>query len=187
MVTHLTNQVRIIAGKWRGKNITFNNVVELRPTPDRIRETLFNWLQNDIHGARCLDCFAGSGILSFEALSRGASHVAMMETDAKIVSQLRTHITKLDVNTEAEVQHTDCLQQLSITPANPFNIVFLDPPYAGKHLTTCLTQLQQYGWLAEGALIYLEDNQPLTSLPAGFILHRERKAGKVYYGLCQQI
>jgi len=181
-----TNRVRIIGGEWRSRVLHFADVPDIRPTPDRVRETLFNWLQYKITGARCLDLFAGSGVLGFEALSRGASSVTAVELNPKAAAAIRANSQLLETHKLALVQAsaTDWLQHRETTI---FDIVFLDPPFdAGLH-ETCCHILQDRGWLAPGGLVYLEAATPLAnfSLPPAWTLLREKRAGDVHYGLCQ--
>ncbi|TPW17985.1 MAG: methyltransferase, partial [Halothiobacillaceae bacterium] len=120
------NSLRIIGGTWRSRRLEFPTVEQLRPTPDRVRETLFNWLQHRIGGARCLDLFAGSGALGFEALSRGANEVVFVEIDPAAVQALRANAQRLQAD-NAQIIHEEALRYLA-KPADPFDIIFLDPP-----------------------------------------------------------
>jgi 16S rRNA (guanine966-N2)-methyltransferase len=178
----LPNKLRIIAGRWRGVPISFPPHPELRPTPDRVRETLFNWLQPAIVDARCLDLFAGSGALAFEALSRGAREVVCVERDREVVRHLQDTAKRLRAE-GFEAVASDALAYLSGS-ARAFDIVFLDPPYASDVLTGVLPRLTQ-GWLAPAALIYLEApaDAGLPSLPSGWSVHRSKSAGQVGYHL----
>ena len=177
------SRVRIIGGRWRGVPLTFPAMAQLRPTPDRVRETLFNWLQPVIAGARCLDLFAGSGALGIEALSRGAAQVAFVERDPTVGRHLSSELRRLGV-AEAHVTVSDALQFLS-GAAQPFDIVFLDPPYAADLLEPACRLLAQQGWLAPDAHIYLEcpAQGGLPVLPAGWLVHRAKRAGEVGYHL----
>lgn len=148
------NQVRIISGRWRGRRITLPNAAGLRPTGDRIRETLFNWLQADIPGARCLDLFAGSGALGLEAASRGAAAVVLVEQNEQVCRQLRESIAMLGA-TDVTLVERAALAYLA-GPPRPFNIVFLDPPFADNHLQAASNALQDGGWLTPDAKIYIE-------------------------------
>ncbi len=179
------NQLRIIAGEWRGRKLPFVDVEGLRPTPDRVRETLFNWLAPMITGARCLDLFAGSGALAFEALSRGAAEVVMLDQHPKVITQLRDNLALLKCS-QASVQQADALTYLrQPPPAKPFDVVFLDPPYRKDLLSPCCERLAQPGWLARGARVYLEieSEHALPTLPDGWELTRSKKAGQVAYHL----
>lgn len=181
------NRLRIIGGDWRSRVLSFAEVPDIRPTPDRIRETLFNWLQFEITGARCLDLFAGSGALGFEALSRGAAQVLAFEQNHTAAKGIRENCRLLDTNKLELIEGSalDRLQHGSV-PA-PFDIVFVDPPFASGLYEPCFKALQERGWLAPGAMLYVEAGQPLGSLqvPGGWQLQREKRAGEVYYGLLQ--
>ena len=176
------NRLRIIGGRWRGVPIAFPARAELRPTPDRVRETIFNWLQPVIANSRCLDLFAGSGALGFEALSRGAASVVLVDRDPQIVEQLRTTATKLATE-HAECVASDAQRFLSRTPT-PFDIVFLDPPYASGVLADICKKLNE-AWLVPSALVYLEApaDAGLPALPIGWNVHRSKTAGQVGYHL----
>lgn len=175
-------RVRIIGGRWRGVPLTFPAVPGLRPTPDRVRETLFNWLQPVIVGARCLDLFAGSGALGIEAMSRGAAEVEFVERDPAIVQHLNGVLQHLRA-THCTVHHADGLQFLN-APPRAFDIVFLDPPYAARLLEPTCARLA-HGWLTADAYIYLEAPaaDPMPVLPAGWVTHRAKRAGQVGYHL----
>jgi 16S rRNA (guanine966-N2)-methyltransferase len=154
----------------------------LRPSPDRVRETLFNWLQPIIDGAICLDLYAGSGVLGFEALSRGAASVTMVENDRKCVDQLRQQAGELG-SCGHNIVCEDALNYLS-TSSDRFDIVFLDPPFTENLLQkTCETLLNK-GHLRPGARVYVESADEITGLEAFTLLQRAR-AGKVYYGLLE--
>ena len=176
------NRLRIIAGRWRGVPITFPPRAELRPTPDRVRETIFNWLQPVILDAHVLDLFAGSGALAFEALSRGAARAVLVDRDMQIVRHLQQTADKLGA-TAAECIQSDAQRYLERTPA-PFDVVFLDPPYAAEVLAATCAQLSR-GWVRAGGFVYLENSadQGLPSLPAGWSVHRSKRAGQVGYHL----
>jgi 16S rRNA (guanine966-N2)-methyltransferase len=178
------NQVRIIGGKWRGRKIHFPLTPELRPTPDRVRETLFNWLAPKMMGATCLDLFAGSGALSFEALSRGAYSVVALEKQSLIISNIQKTAGIL------AAENLTLLRQDALTylkgPPTAFDIVFIDPPYKSDLLGACLSLLTEKGWLKEGALLYFEsDLEKKFTTPPTLNLLREKKAGKVCYFLAQ--
>lgn len=171
--------VRIVAGQWRGRRIPFLSAPGLRPTPDRIRETLFNWLQREVVDRRCLDLYAGSGALGFEALSRGAAETVLVERDAGVVRTLTAAAAALGA-TQAQIVHADAQAYLS-GPVTAFDLVFLDPPFALGALTELCTLLEVRGWLAPAALIYLEhavrDVPP--ALPENWRLIKETRAGEV--------
>ena len=176
-------QLRIIGGSWRGRKIDFATKPGVRPTPDRIRETLFNWLQTSIAGARCLDLFSGSGALGFEALSRGASEVVMVEQSSAVTRQLLANATRLKTS-DATIEQSNADNYLQ-RPAQPFDVVFLDPPFETDSLEHYCTQLETAGWLAPRASIYMEraKGSAPPQLPDGWQLHREKQTGKVSYAL----
>ena len=177
------NEVRIIGGQWRGRKIRFPDDTGIRPSPDRVRETLFNWLAPAVRGARCLDLFAGSGVLGLEALSRGAATAVLVDRDRNVVRHLQEVTRKLDA-AGATVIAADALDWLA-AGKGPFDIVFLDPPFDSTWLPALLGRLDEPGCLAPGAWVYVErpaaEGPP--SLPAGWRLHRSGKAGDVGYYL----
>jgi 16S rRNA (guanine966-N2)-methyltransferase len=177
------NQVRIIGGRLRGRQLRFADLPGLRPTGDRIRETLFNWLQGRLYGRRCLDLFAGSGALGFETASRGAAEVVLLERDPAVVRGLRETARELGL-VEVQIIQGDALRWLE-APARPFDVVFLDPPFGAGLLGRCLQRLASDGWLSADAWVYLEADASagLPPLPAGWTLEREKRAGQVLYGL----
>jgi len=181
-----SNQLRIIAGTWRGRKLVFPPVPGLRPTPDRVRETLFNWLDPVIGGQRCLDLFAGSGALGIEAASRGAAAVVLVEDHPRVVETLREQLQLLNAS-QVEVVQADAGLFLSATP-RAFDIVFLDPPFDGGRLPECIHQLETRGWLAAEAWVYLEAEHGLAlDLPENWALHRSKQAGQVDYHLARRV
>jgi len=180
-------QLRIIGGRWRGRRLAIVEAPGLRPTPDRVRETLFNWLAPVIEGARCLDLFAGTGALGLEALSRGASEAVLVDSHAEVSARLREHIRTLGAD-GAEVVQVEALSYLAAAPAQAFDVVFLDPPYQSGLLGPCCQALEAGGWLAPGAYIYLETDRanPLPALPASWELQRDKTAGDVAYHLARR-
>ena len=182
------NQLRVIAGKWRGRKISFIDQEGLRPSPNRVRETLFNWLQSDIVGANCLDLFAGSGALSFESASRGASHITCLELNSESAANIKENISLLQAE-QITLFQQDALKFLKAAkPENKFRLVFLDPPFNENLLEESCVLLESNSWLDDTALIYLESNQTLEkyTLPTNWTLIKQKKAGQVYYGLCQR-
>ena len=177
--------VRIIAGVWRSRKIAFNDYNKtVRPTPDRVRETLFNWLAADIVGANCLDLYAGSGILGFEALSRKAASVTAVEQRYEVCQNILAAKELLNaaltlVQAKAEVWLANS--------GKPFDIVFLDPPYSSNALPNCFQLLSKNNWLKCGSLIYYEHNSVIMPdlLPQNWNVIKERKAGQVYYYLAR--
>ncbi|MCX7058673.1 MAG: 16S rRNA (guanine(966)-N(2))-methyltransferase RsmD [Proteobacteria bacterium] len=180
------NSVRIIAGRWRGRLLRFPTVLELRPTPDRVRETLFNWLQRPVVDARCLDLCAGSGALGFEALSRGAAEVVLVERDVAVARALRASAALLG-SPQALIVVADARGYLQGLP-RPFDVVFLDPPFASGLLPELCTLLEQRGWLAPRAYVYLENavSDAVVPLPDGWEAVRETRAGEVRGVLAQR-
>ena len=178
------NQLRIIGGLWRGRKLSFPDVDGLRPTGDRIRETLFNWLAPDIQGANCLDLFAGSGALGLEALSRGAKSSVLLEKHAAAARQLNANLQLLQAG-HGRIEQVDSLHWLKQqNPPQPFDIVFIDPPFALELWEPIAAALEAQAWLSDEALIYLEaprDAQLL--LPANWQLHRDKQAGQVSFRL----
>lgn len=174
--------LRIIGGTWRSRHLSFPGREGLRPTPDRVRETLFNWLLPWLPGAACLDLYAGSGALGFESLSRGAGQALLVDKDAAVVSALRSNLTLLAAR-GAEVVQADARVFLQ-GPARPFDIVFVDPPYASGLLAESCALLESGGWVKPGGLIYLEVavDQALP-LPPAWRLLRDKRAGQVGYHL----
>lgn len=179
----MSNQLRIIGGQWRSRKLRFADGEGLRPTTDRVRETVFNWLQGIIEGARCLDIYAGSGALGLEALSRGAGEVVFWEKNPKAVRALRDNLALLKA-THGQVVQGDTLQLLQ-GPARPFDIVFLDPPFGRELLQPSLDLLASEGWLAPGARVYIEhaSRGETFTTPAGWELLRSKQAGQVAYHL----
>ena len=180
------HRLRIIGGEWRGRKLSFPALPELRPTPDRVRETLFNWLRDILPGARCLDLFAGSGALALEALSRGAEEAVMVDSNPAVIAQLHEHIRQLQAR-NARVVQAEALGFLR-GPPRPFDIVFVDPPFQGGLLEPCLAQLAAPGWLAPRAWVYIEADRrtPLPPLPADWTVSRHKEAGQVGYYLLQR-
>ena len=179
----MTGKVRIISGKWRRRLLRVPDVDGVRPTPDRVRETLFNWLAGSLEGARCLDLYAGSGALGFEAASRGAAKVLLVEKDGGAVACMRQAASELAAE-QIEVVHADVRPWLR-GESTPFDIVFLDPPYGGDDLGELCARLEQDSWLTPGALVYLETraSPEALALPAGWQMLRRQKAGQVRYHL----
>lgn len=173
------SQFRIIGGQWRGRKLNFSAVENLRPTPDRVRETLFNWLQ-PVANLTVLDLFAGSGALGFEALSRGAEHCTFIEGHQQAAQHIQQQITLL--NGSATVLAgllPDALEQLQ--GKKPFDIIFLDPPYQQQLIQPCLNKLCQMQLVADGAFVYIENasNQPMIELNQHWQVHREKTYGQV--------
>lgn len=182
----MQGEVRIIGGQWRGRKLKVPDVLHLRPTPDRVRETLFNWLTSVIQGAYCLDMYAGSGALGFEALSRGAAFVVMVDLSSSVVKHL------LEQQNLFKTENADIYQANAPKikkPNQPFDIVFLDPPFQSGLLLPSCFYLEENHLLSPGAYIYLESNDHLDEkdLPNGWQLIKSKKAGQVAYHLARRI
>lgn len=179
------NRIRLIAGNWRGRKITFAPVPGLRPTPDRVRETLFNWLNPVIREAHCLDLFAGSGALGLEAASRGAAEVVLVDSDPDVTRTLQEQVQLLDAG-QVRVIHADGSLYLR-GQGQAFDVVFLDPPYADDLLPACIRQLEAGGWLADEAWIYIEaERSRELVLPDNWQIYRSKSAGQVGYHLARR-
>lgn len=182
-----TGQIRIIAGQWRGRKLPVKTLPGLRPTTDRVKETVFNWLAPELTDARCLDAFAGAGSLGFEAASRYAKQVVMVEQQRVAAQQLRANSQLLKAESVVTVVQADINHYLQHSAAEPFDVVFLDPPFRQQLLDKTLMQLVEGGWLHEHSLIYLEAESELQ-LPAciaHWSLLKEKTAGQVTYRLLQ--
>lgn len=187
----LKNEVRIIGGKWRGRKIKFCDVSGLRPSPDRVRETLFNWLSPYILNARCLDLFAGSGVLGFEALSRGASEVVFVDKNETVIQQLKKNREMFKCDS-IEIHHGTAQKYLE--QANkPFDIVFLDPPFYQGLIPVICKLLNNKKLLKSQSLVYLEkeknnlmtDKEIPLDLPNDWKIIKQKKAGRVLYYLIE--
>jgi len=174
------NRVRIIGGQWRSRLVQFPDAPGLRPTPDRVRETLFNWLGQRLDGLACLDLFAGSGALGFEALSRGARRVVMVERDRATAAALRASALKLEA-TNLDIVESDAMRYLD-KPRERFDVVFVDPPYAENLAPVVMPRLAPH--LAAGARVYAESAKPVD-LPTGWRALKEDRAGAVRFALYQ--
>lgn len=187
MAGQQAGQVRIIGGQWRGRRIAVPDLPGLRPTPDRVRVTLFNWLSGHLPGARCLDLFAGSGVLGFEALSRGAASVVMVDQSPVAIQHLKQTAALLKTN-NAEIYQASVPQDLH-RPALPFDIVFLDPPYQLDLLRPTCHYLEQHQFLSDSAYLYLEAEAAISDneLPPSWRIIKRQQAGAVYYHLAQRV
>ncbi|MCX2980029.1 16S rRNA (guanine(966)-N(2))-methyltransferase RsmD [Halieaceae bacterium IMCC14734] len=176
--------LRIIGGQWRGRKLAFPDAEGLRPTPDRVRETLFNWLATDIRDARCLDLFAGSGALGLEALSRGAASCTFVDSARANCRAITEHLTTLECSS-ANCQTLTAEAFLRHPPPQPFDIVFLDPPFAKNLLTPTCTALESTLWLSPHASIYVESGrrEPAPVVPENWRQRRDKQAGEVRYQL----
>ncbi len=177
--------VRIIGGDWRGRKLPVLMADGLRPTSDRVRETVFNWLQFEVPGAHCLDVFSGSGALGFEALSRGAKSVTFLELSMPAAQQLKTNLKTLSSNA-AQVIQGDSLKWLDQPAEQTFDIIFLDPPFNQGLMQRAVDKLFISGYVADNAAwLYLEQEKNLEwpKLPEGWICHREKTTAQVRFGL----
>lgn len=179
--------VRVISGKWRGRKLPVYNAEGLRPTPDRVKETLFNWLMQHIDGAVVLDCFAGSGSLAIEALSRHADFASLIERDRKLATHLSQNLQRLNCS-NAEIINQDCLTVLAKNATKQYDIVFIDPPFHKDLAITCCQALETNGWLAQNAFIYVEVEKELTvqRIPSNWLLIKQQQAGQLAYRLYQR-
>lgn len=179
-----TQPLRIIGGQWRGRKLTFPAVEGLRPTGDRVRETLFNWLAPLLPDALCLDLFAGSGALGLEALSRGARSATLVEKDPVAATQLRANLRTLGSD-RGRVLNEDSLRWLKREPpTQPFDVVFVDPPFDLDLWQESIERLARPGWLARDATVYIESAPALEPvLPDNWQLHRDKTTGQVRYRL----
>ena len=178
-----SNQLRIIGGEWRGRRLRFPDADGLRPTADRVRETLFNWLQGQVYGRRCLDLFAGSGALGFEAASRGAGEVVMVEASPKVAEALRANAELLRADAvRVEARRAEAFLQ---SAPQGFDVVFLDPPFGKGLLEPALRELAGGGWLSPNGCLYIECEAEFgePELPAGYEFLRRGRAGQVAYFL----
>ncbi|MEW5973466.1 MAG: 16S rRNA (guanine(966)-N(2))-methyltransferase RsmD [Pseudomonadota bacterium] len=180
-----SNVVRIIGGEHKRRQLKVLDRPGLRPTPDRVRETLFNWLAPLLPGARVLDLFAGSGVLGLEALSRGAAWCDLVEKDGGAARLLESNLDVLRLLDRARVHHQDAQAFLRHAPSRPYDVVFLDPPYASDLLEKALEAIDGAGWLAPEARIYVERPAKLgpPQVPSGWALLRQGAAGEVGYYL----
>ncbi len=177
-------ELRIIGGNWRGRRLSFPVLDGLRPTGDRIRETLFNWLAPHLTGARCLDLFAGSGALGLEALSRGAASCDFLDTSALAANRLREHLDALGA---ADRGHCQALSAATFLDraSGSYDIVFIDPPFGHGLVAPTCASLDAQGLVGAGALVYVETarDEPAPCVPGRWSLHRDKTAGDVAYRL----
>lgn len=178
------SKLRIIGGEWRSRQLPIIELDGLRPTTDRVRETVFNWLSFEIPGARCLDLFSGSGALGLEALSRGAKECTFVELNRSVAQQIERNLSTLQAN-NGTVHNSDALSFLQANPA-PFDVIFLDPPFRKGLLEQVLPKLDER-WLAANAYIYIEreSEAQLSLLPDHWQLKKEKRAGQLTFALYQ--
>ncbi len=178
-----SNQLRIIGGSWRGRKLNFPDVDGLRPTGDRLRETLFNWLAPDIQDARCLDLFAGSGALGLEALSRGAAGCVFLERNPLAAKELAKNLALLNA-TNGKLLLQDALTWLKGKQEQQFDLVFIDPPFQLALWQQSFDLLEEGNFLAEGALMYVEcPKNIIYEVPESWNIHKEKIAGSNIYRL----
>jgi len=182
-----SGQIRIIGGQWRSRKLPVNDVEGLRPTTDRVKETVFNWLAPFLDDANCLDLFAGSGGLSFEALSRYAASALLIEKDKGAAKQLQQNLTTLKC-TNATVNNQDSLTVLEKNSSQSYDVVFIDPPFRKNLLEKSCLLLESNGWLAQDAVIYIEVESELAmpTLPSNWRCIKDKKAGQVSFSLWQR-
>jgi len=181
-----SNSLRIIGGSWRSRRLQFYDSPKIRPTPDRVRETLFNWLAGYIHNANCLDLFAGSGALGFEAVSRGAAQVTLIENDAKIVNKLKQQKALFEAE-NIEIKHQNAVSFLQKTQQK-YDVIFLDPPFASALLEQVVSIIIAQQRLTEKGVLYVEEPSMQESLPIFKTLAcgHEKVSGEVRYALYSQ-
>ncbi len=184
-----SNTLRIIAGEWRGRRLSFPDQEGLRPTPDKVRETLFNWLQGAVEASHCLDLFTGSGALALEALSRGAASATLIDSSALVINQLRDNLELLKAE-NAQLQQASALtwlQRPTVT-AKPFDLVFMDPPFRKGMVESCSQLLEQSDRLSNHAYIYIEAERELNPLPlpVNWKILKQKDSGQVSSYLCQR-
>ena len=178
------HEIRIIGGQWRRTPLKVLDKPGLRPTPDRVRETLFNWLGQDLSGWRCVDAFAGTGALGLEAASRGAAQVIALEQEPELARQLQRQVDRLQASM-VQVQRTDAVAAMQRLSPGAFDLVFLDPPFGAAWLDQLWPRLPAL--LTSGARVYVESESPLTSPPPGFEIERAARAGQVHYHLLRWV
>jgi len=182
----LPREVRIIGGQWKRSKLPVADTPGLRPTPDRVRETLFNWLGQDLTGWRCLDAFAGSGALGFEAASRGAANVVLLERDRRLASALNTAKQRLNA-TSLRIENVDALAWMARCPPASFELVFIDPPFDAALIQPALAAAARL--TAPQGLVYAESGEPLdpqTLAACGFAVERQGRAGAVHFHLLRR-
>lgn len=183
MAKRAKNKIRIIGGEWRGHHINIPDVAGLRPTTDRIRETVFNWLQQAIIDATCLDLFSGSGGLGFEAASRGARSIDMIDKSDIVIKHLWIMKEKLNAN-NINIYNQDAIKKLKSTP-NQYDIIFIDPPFHQNLITTCIQLIYKNQILKRNGLLYIEmeSNHEIPNLPENWSFKHKKTAGQVEYCL----
>ena len=177
------SEVRLIGGQWKRSKLPVVDAPGLRPTPDRVRETLFNWLGQDLTGWRCLDAFAGSGALGFEAASRGADQVVLLERDRRLALGLIESKQRLKA-AQLRIETTDALAWMARCPPDSFELIFIDPPFDASLVEPALALTQRL--VVPQGFVYVEAGQAVQP-PAGLKLHRQGRAGAVHFHLLQRV
>ena len=177
------HEVRIIGGQWKRSKLPVADKQGLRPTPDRVRETLFNWLGQDLSGWRCLDAFAGSGALGFEAASRGAAEVLLLERDADLVHSLQATKQRLEADA-LRIERAEALTWMARAAPDSFELALLDPPFDAGLLDAAVAAAARL--VTDGGFLYLESRQALGAPPPGWAAHRQGRAGTVHFQLLQR-
>ena len=182
----MSNKLKIIGGDWRSRSIHFDDAPGLRPTPARVRETLFNWLRNDILNSRCLDLYAGSGALSFEAASRGAKSIVQVESNPLACRALKENAVTLDAK-EIKIVQSEVFRYLAGN-SELFDVVFIDPPFQQSLAVQTCQWLEDKGWLSAHAKIYVEVERTLklNEMPANWLQLNSKVAGEVSYNLFER-
>lgn len=185
-------RLRIIGGNWRGRQMSFADQNDVRPTPNRIRETLFNWLSSLIPNARCLDLFAGSGILSLEALSREAKEVTIIDQSPRVIELIQQQLSKFEPHPKADIWQGDVfdwIRNFDSPDMAPFDIVFVDPPFDSDMIPAICRLLEQHQVLSPDASIYIESKAEVNQqiLPENWRIYRQAKASRVHYCLCKRV
>lgn len=175
--------MRLIGGQWKRSKLPVADKPGLRPTPDRVRETLFNWLGQVLTGWRCLDAFAGSGALGYEAASRGAAEVLMLESDPDLVRLLESTRQRLRADT-VRIERADALAWMARAPRGVYDVVFVDPPFGAGLDLAALAKAAPL--VVPGGFVYLEAPRALAAVPEGLSLHRHGRAGSVHYHLVRR-
>jgi 16S rRNA (guanine966-N2)-methyltransferase len=177
------HEVRLIGGRWKRSKLPVADAPGLRPTPDRVRETLFNWLGQDLTGWRCLDAFAGSGALGFEAASRGAAQVVLIERDRRLAARLGESKARLNAQ-QIRIEAADALTWMARSEPDAFELVFIDPPFDVPLVAPALALAQRL--VVPGGFVYLEAGEAVAQLPEGMKLYRQSRAGAVHFHLMQR-
>ena len=183
-------KIRMIGGKWKGKKISFTLHKDIRPTPDKAKETLFNWLGQNLNQFSCLDLFAGTGAMGLESLSRNAEKVIFVEKNKYLVDGLIKTISELECEDDTEVFNQDCVKWLkSNSPKNPFDLIFVDPPFNKSYAKKVFDEIERNNFLVENSIVYLECEKSLdvSFLEDSFTIFKEKSYGEKSYRLLRKI